>query len=326
MLTYSLHWLRVELRHLNYFVAVAEALNYRAAAEALHVSAPALSRQIKDLEEELGVRLLDRDTQSVRLTNSGAVFLAEVRTILADVKRAAKRAREAEQGRRGRLVIGTIGRTLAHRMPQCLTTFQTRYPDIQVELAEMNYAEQFTALENGALDIGFMPTHVARPLGSRFRQEAVLSTPIFAVLGRNHRLAKARNVALADLAVERLLFLEPTITSICTDYARALFSNRGLEPREIAEVKGFQTLIAMLAARRGASLLGFESSVASAPGVVLRPLKETGDDLKLQFCAVHRASVHKTDQPAHRFIAVLREVVAKATFRNGEIAPDGGRL
>jgi LysR family transcriptional regulator, benzoate and cis,cis-muconate-responsive activator of ben and cat genes len=69
----------VELRHLNYFVGVAEALNFRAAAEALHVSAPALSRQIRDLEEELGVRLLDRNTQAVRLTNSGAVFLGEVR-------------------------------------------------------------------------------------------------------------------------------------------------------------------------------------------------------------------------------------------------------
>jgi DNA-binding transcriptional LysR family regulator len=304
----------VELRHLNYFVAVAEVLNYRAAAEVLHVSAPALSRQIKDLEEELGVRLLDRDTQSVRLTNSGAVFLAEVMTILADVKRAAKRAREAEQGRRGRLVIGTMGRTLAHRMPQCLTVFQSQYPDIHVELVEMDYAEQFTALENGTLDIGFMPTHVARPLGARFQQETVLSTPIFAVLGKKHRLAKARNVSLADLAGERLLFLEPTKTSISTEYARTLFSNRGLEPREVAEVKGFQTLIAMVAARRGASLLGFESSVASAPGVLLRPLKDTGSDLTLHFCAVHRDSGHKTGQPVHRFIAVLREAVAKATI------------
>jgi DNA-binding transcriptional LysR family regulator len=211
-------------------------------------------------------------------------------------------------------------------MPQCLTTFQKQYPDIHVELVEMDYAEQFASLESGALDIGFMPTHVARLLGTRFRQESVLSTPIFAVLGRKHRLAKARGVALADLARERLLFLEPTKTSISADYARGLFSNRGLEPREIAEVKGFQTLIAKVAAGQGASLLGFESSVASAPGVLLRPIKETGADLKLQFCAVHRDSVHKTGQPGHRFIAVLREVVAKTTFRNGEVAPDGGRL
>lgn len=257
VLTYSLQSLRVELRHFNYFVAVAEALNYRAAAEALHVSAPALSQQIKDLEEELGVRLLDRNTQTVRLTNSGAVFLAKVRTILANVKRAVKRAREAEQGRRGHLVIGTLGRTLAHRMPQCLTTFQKRYPDIHVELVEMDYAEQFDALESGALDIGFMPTHVALPLGSRFRQEAVLSTPIFAMLGRQHRLAKARNVTLADLAGERLLFLESAKTSIGTDYARTLFSNRGLEPREIAEVKGFQTLIAHGGGLPGSKSVGF---------------------------------------------------------------------
>jgi len=302
----------VELRHLNYFVAVAETLNYRAAAEALHVSAPALSRQIKDLEEELGVRLLDRNTQTVRLTNSGAVYLAEARKILARVKHAAELAREAEQGRRGHLAVGTMGRTLAHRMPQCLTLFADRHPDIHVELVEMDYAEQFAALENGTLDIGFMPTHVACPLGARFRREAVMSTPVLAVLGRRHRLAQARNVSLADLAGTRLLFLEATKTSIGADYARTLFSNRGLEPREIAEVKGFQTLMAMVAARQGVSLLGFESSVASATGVVLRPLKDRGDDLKLQFCAVHRDSNHENGQPVHRFIAVLREVMANA--------------
>jgi DNA-binding transcriptional LysR family regulator len=109
--------------------------------------------------------------------------------------------------------------------------------------------------------------------------------------------------------------LEPTRTSICADHARTLFSHRGLEPREITEVRGFQTLIAMVAARRGVSLLGFESSVASAPGVVLRPLKDTGSDLKLHFCAVHRDSGHNAVQPAQRFIAVLREVVAAETAK-----------
>lgn len=301
----------MELRHLRYFVGVAETLNFRAAANTLHISAPALSAQIKDLEEELGVRLLDRNTQKVRLTNSGAVFLTEVRTILAQVKRAATHAREAQQGQRGRLTVGTIGRRLAHCMPRCLTTFQTRFPDIRVELAEMDYAEQLAALKTGSLDIGFMPARVALPLGPRFHQETVLSAPIFALLGRRHRLANARSVALSSLAEERLLFLSKTKSSMCAEYARTLFSARGLSPREIAEVKGFQTLLAMVAAGHGASLLGFESAVSAAPDVVLRPLKDRGPDLKLDFCAVYPDHGRKAVQPAHRFITVLRETVAQ---------------
>ena len=300
----------MELRHLRYFVAVADALNFRAAAGALHVSAPALSKQIKDLEEELGVRLLDRDTQSVRLTNGGAVFLGEARLLLAQVKQAAEHAREAQLGRRGRLTIGTLGRRLAHCMPQCLTTFQTRYPDIRVELVEMDYAEQFAALKAGTLDIGFMPAHAANSLGMRFQHEIVLTVPLFALLARKHPLAAASAVALADLAGEKLLFLGKTKASMSADYARNLFSARNISPGEITEVKGFQTLIAMVAARQGVSLLGFENMAGTTPGVVLRPLKDKGPDLKLHFCAVHRDSGHKSAQPVHRFLGVLREVIA----------------
>jgi len=299
----------MELRHLHYFVAVAQTLNYRAAAATLHVSAPALSRQIKDLERELGARLFDRNTQSVRLTNSGTVFLTEVRAILSHVDRACEFAREAEEGRRGRLTIGTIGRRLSHCMPQCLTTFQTRYPEIQVDLVEMDYAEQLAALEAGTLDVGFMPEHIAITVGTRFQHETILSAPIFAVLSRRHRLARGRKVALADLAKERLLFLGKTKSSMCADFARPLFASRKLIPNEMVEVKGFQTLITMIASKQGVSLLGFESIASGAPGVVLRPLKETGADLTLKFCAVFRHYASKTSRPVDHFLTTLHEVI-----------------
>jgi len=310
VLTFNLQWLRVELRHLRYFVSVAEALNFRAAAASLHVSAPALSKQIKDLETELGVRLLDRDTQRVRLTGSGAVLLTEARSILAHAQRAAAMVREAEQGRCGRLAIGTIGRTLAPFLPRCLATFRTRFPEVHVELMELDYAEQFAALAAGTLDLGFMPGHVPFPPKSHYQREVILRTPLLAVLAKDHPLARHRRVSLASLAGERLLVLEKTKTSVSVEHARNLCLSRGLVPREITEVKGFPALIALVAARQGVSLLGFETSVASAPGVVLRPLPDQGPDLELQFCAVY-SNTSQTGIPAVKhYLTVLREVMA----------------
>ena len=194
-------------------------------------------------------------------------------------------------------------------MPQCLATFDARHPDIHVELTEMDYARQSAALKKGEIDVGFMPAHIAIDLPPRFRQETVLRTPICAVLGRGHRLAKLRSVSLEDLAAERLLFLGKSKSSIGIDYARTLFSARGLSPREIVEVKGFLTLMAMVAAGAGVSVRTFESAMSSAPGVVLRPLAEAGPDLELDFRAVYRDS-DQVARIARRFIAVLREVVA----------------
>ena len=300
----------MELRHLRYFVSVAEALSFRAAAATLHVSAPALSKQIKDLESELGVRLLDRDTQSVRLTRSGAVLLTEARSILAHAQRTAAMVREAEHGRRGRLAIGTIGRTLAPFLPQCLATFHTRFPEVQVELMELDYAEQFAGLAAGTLDLGFMPGHVPFPPKSHYHKEVILRTPLLAVLAKKHPLAKDRRVTLASVAAERLLVLEKNKTSVSVDYARQLFISRGLAVREIREVKGFPALIALVAARQGVSLLGFESSVASAPGVVLRPLRDRGPDLEFHFSAVYRDTSQTGSPAVKHYLNVLREVLA----------------
>src|SRR5215217_6751400 len=122
----------MELRHLRYFIAVAEALNFRRAAEQLRVAQPALSKQIRDLEDELGARLLDRNTAGVRLTDAGAVLLNEARQILLAAQQAAIAVRDAAQGRRGRIVIGNIGAMSAAILPSNLTAFRERYPDVDV--------------------------------------------------------------------------------------------------------------------------------------------------------------------------------------------------
>lgn len=132
----------MELRHLRYFVAVADELNFRKAAERLNVTRPALSKQIKDLEEETGLHLLERDTVSVALTDAGSVFLAEARAILSDVENAVALAREAQDGRRGELRIGSAGQIAASFLPEALRAFRSTFPDVEVVFVEMTPPEQ----------------------------------------------------------------------------------------------------------------------------------------------------------------------------------------
>src|SRR5882672_9114659 len=173
----------MELRHLRYFVAVAEQLNYRKAADQLRVAQPALSSQIKDLEAEVGVRLLDRDTGGVRLTDAGAAFLAEARLIAAHAQRAAGIARDAAKGRRGRINIGYFAPLVMGFMPESLRSFHAKYPDVDVALHEMSLIDQIAALEAGTIHVGFS-------LGDAFhipptlKSVEVARSPIRAVVGR----------------------------------------------------------------------------------------------------------------------------------------------
>src|SRR5262245_60235793 len=127
----------MELRHLRYFVAVAEALSFRGAAERLRVAQPALSKQIRDLEDECGARLFDRNTSRVRMTDAGAVLLEEARQLLAQANRLPALVRDAAQGRRGRLIIGNIGSLTAGFLPASLAAFHAKFPDVDVTLIEL---------------------------------------------------------------------------------------------------------------------------------------------------------------------------------------------
>src|SRR3954447_15768036 len=120
----------MELRHLRYFVAVAEELNYRKASERLRVAQPALSSQIKDLESDVGATLLDRDTGGVQLTDAGTVFLEQARLIVAQAQHAVVAAQEAAQGRRGRLTLGYFAPIFMGLMPATLRAYRERFPDV----------------------------------------------------------------------------------------------------------------------------------------------------------------------------------------------------
>ena len=155
LVTLDYQWRGMELRHLRYFVAVAEDLNFRKAAGRLHISRPALSKQIKDLEDEISVKLLLRDTVSVALTKAGEIFLADAREVLSQAEEAISRAREAQDGNLGSLRIGSVGIIATDFLPKTLKIFNQKYPGVEVAFVEMLPAEQLDALARGRIDIGF---------------------------------------------------------------------------------------------------------------------------------------------------------------------------
>ena len=146
---------RMELRHLRYFVAVAEELSFRKAAQRLNISRPALSKQVKDLEDEIAVKLLDRDTVSVSLTKAGELFLEDSQKLLVLAEQAIERANQAQSGHRGKLRIGSVGIIATDFLPKTLKIFHQKYPGVEVAFVEMLPAEQLDALAQGRIDIGF---------------------------------------------------------------------------------------------------------------------------------------------------------------------------
>jgi DNA-binding transcriptional LysR family regulator len=295
----------MELRHLRYFVAVAEELNYRRASERLRVAQPALSSQIQDLERELGARLLDRDTGGVRLTDAGAAFLEEARTILAQAQQAVVVAREAAQGRRGRLLVGYSGPLLMGFMPASLKAFYEKFPRVDVSLVELPLAEQIAALESGAIHLAFAIAG-GPPLPPDLQQIEVIRSPIRAVVGRSHPLAGKSRLALADLVREPLLCISnKKVPVLHGEIMRRIFANRGLKPGPIKSIEGAEAFRATLESGMGVSLIAEVGALSRSRDLLFKPLKETGPDLILELLAVWRRD--QTSQLAANFIGLMRE-------------------
>jgi DNA-binding transcriptional LysR family regulator len=306
----------MELRHLRYFVAVAEELNYRRASERLRVAQPALSSQIKDLEEEVGARLLDRDTGGVRLTDAGATFLEEARLIVAHAARAMVVAREAAQGRRGRLTVGYFAPIFMGLMPASLKAFREKFPDVEVVLVELPIADQLAALEAGTIQIAFT-VGGSTPIPPSVQSMRVAQSAIRAVMRRDHRLARARQVALAELEHEQLLCFTPRkgVGSVQGEIMRRAFAARGLKIKSLRQIDGVEAFRATLESGVGVSLIAESGSLSQSENLVLRPIKEAGPDLELSLEALWREE--QASQLTTNFIAVMKAVAPRKTRAAG---------
>jgi DNA-binding transcriptional LysR family regulator len=262
----------MELRHLRYFVAVAEEENVSKAALKLHVSQPGISRQIRDLEDEIGFTLFERSAKSVRLTAAGKVFLAGAREVLEQVEVVVKKARAAVDGATGEINVGYAPSLTVQILPQVLRAFQEQLPQVRVALHDLSSEEMMAQLGTKKLQVAL----TVRPDGKLLRGLAYLELARYATqvaVAPDHPLAKSKTITLEQVASEPLIGLNRKDYPEFHVEMKRLFAAVGKKPNFTEEHEGGTSIIAAVEAGRGIALV--PSSLACIVGnrVKLLPLK-----------------------------------------------------
>ena len=297
----------LELRALRHFVTLADELNFRRAAARLHLSAPALSIQLKKLEEAIGVRLCERSTSRVRLTVPGEVLLREARAFLLRAQEIVGITREAAQGNCGRLHIGMPGLFSHSFMPEVICTYRRRFPKVDVSLLELILnREQMEALEEGRIHVGF--TYGFNPPRIKGADSLVIiDTQMHAAMGVWHPLAARKKVSLADMAAYPLLAIQGFEAQ--TQSLLAIFHKRKLDPKITGKASTFNACLTMLVAGEGLALLPKMRFMTHNPKLVLRPIKDLVAGLRMQVHAVWKKN-HVSRQVLN-FVELLRRAGVK---------------
>jgi DNA-binding transcriptional LysR family regulator len=243
----------MELRHLRYFTTVAEELNITRAAARLHVSQPPLSRQIRDLEDELGVTLLDRSPKQVRLTAAGRVFFKEARKVLHAADLAACRARAATGEKADELHVGYAPSPTAEILPRALQSFRKAMPRTRVVLLDMSTDDMVDGVADRTLDLALL-VNTPRRAWRTVVFEKLLEFPIGAVVPRKHPLARRRSVTLDEvLALPIVAYIHKGYSDYHQFLAATLKHSR-VKPRIFPDSDGVTSLIAAIVSGRGIAL------------------------------------------------------------------------
>jgi DNA-binding transcriptional LysR family regulator len=289
-----------DLRQLGYFVTVAEAGSFTAAAARLHVAQQSLSQQIALVERRLGAALFDRGPHGVALTVVGAALLPEARTALMAADRAFEVARRAASGERAPLRIAFLSSVANHLLPPVVRRLKERSPELTIDTEELPIAQLVARLREGTLDAGLSRP----PLVDDLVTEEIMREPVAAVLPTDHRLAAAESLTLADLAGESWVL---TARSSWPPWHRKYdrdFAAAGYEPRVVQRGTSPQNLLALVAAGVGVTRLPLSSRSLRDGGVVFVPLHD--EDAVIALVTTNPASAH----PA---LTVLREVLQGLT-------------
>jgi DNA-binding transcriptional LysR family regulator len=286
----------VELRHLRYFVAVAEELHFGRAALRLHIAQPPLSQRIRRLEHELGVSLFDRTKRRVALTDAGRALLIEARLTLAQAERARQVVSQTALGEAGQLIVGYMASAELSVFPRLLPVLHKRLPAVELVLKLLGAAEQMQLLRSGEIHAGFLRL----PAKDRtLKVVPLVSEPLVAALPEGHRLARRRSVALRELQGERfVLFPRPHAPGFY-DFLLTLCRRAGVNPTVAHETNRLHTALSLVASGRGVSLVPRCVGQLGRAGVVCRPLRPRAPD----------TAVGLAYNPANAS-ALLRNVVA----------------
>jgi DNA-binding transcriptional LysR family regulator len=290
-----------ELRQLRYFVAVAEELNYTRAAERLHLAPQAVSATVQQLEAALGLKLFERTTRKVELTDAGVVLLREARRTLRQADHAVHAARRAAAGEVGRLTIGFLSSTTNYVMPPVLRAFRDRYPDVELHAEDLPVAALVTGVRQGRLDAG-----ITRPPlvdDGDLVTETIFTEPVAAVVPSAHPLATRRSLRLDELAQEPWVLTERSTWPPWHEKYDADFRRAGFEPHVVERGTNVQNLLALVAAGVGVTRLPASARTLRDTGVSFVPLDGDSADVVLLTRRVRRPALA-------RFAEVLRDLAA----------------
>ncbi|CFQ57868.1 LysR family transcriptional regulator [Yersinia frederiksenii] len=262
----------IELRHLRYFIAVAEELHFGRAAERLRISQPPLSQQIQILEEQIGARLLARNNRNVSLTQAGTLFLKESYQILAQVNSASEKAARLHRGESGELTIGfTSSAPFISAVSKNLRAFRQLHPQVHIKMQEVNTKQQIEPLLDGRLDLGVM-RNTRLPDALQYR--LLLREPLVAVVHEEHPLAALPSIQYSSLAEQPFVFFAREVGTALYDEILTLLARAGITPYITQEVGEAMTIVGLVSSGLGVSILPASFTRVKVDGVKYLPLAE----------------------------------------------------
>ena len=261
----------MELRHLRYFVAVADALNFTKAAEQLRLAQPSLTRQIHNLEEELGVRLFNREKNQVTLTPEGRAFLSDARRLLAQAAESINSVQRLSRGHTGELNIAYLSNFNFELLPETLGAFRLACPHVSLNLFDMSPAEQLRALEARKIDLGFIGLRPPKP-SKDLQWECITHHDIVVVLPEHHRMAKKESIHITALKEEFFIGMSEQSHPGYRDWLVAACQPGGFTPRIIQNADLESALMHVVAQSLGITLARSQIRKLPHPGVVFRAL------------------------------------------------------
>jgi DNA-binding transcriptional LysR family regulator len=259
----------MELRHLRYFVAVAEKLHFTKAAEQLHISQPPLSQQIQNLEEELGVKLFERGKRSIHLTDAGIFFLKEAKQILLHVEQAAETTRRVDRGETGRLAVGFVGSLVHTFLPKVFRLFRERFPHVELVIYELNSGEQIKALFDKRIDIGFLYPSFR---DERLQFHTIIRAPIILAIPEEHPLSRHRKINVKELSQEFFIAFTRASEPVGRDILISICHSTGFSPKIAQEASQIQTVLGIVASGFGICFLPDHIKNIKRAGVLYKSL------------------------------------------------------
>jgi DNA-binding transcriptional LysR family regulator len=258
-----------DFRQLRYFVAVAEELSFTRAAQRLHISQPPLSQQIQSLEQDLGVRLLERNKRNVALTEPGRLFLEQSRQILAKADEARSRVTEAAAGFSGQLRLAyTVSVSFHPALPQTLLRFGQAAPNVRVLLSEMYTEPQFAALRAGQIDVGFVRDEPSHDVDAQALRLTIIDRePLLLAVPSGHRLAQRDVIEFGELAGERFIVQPRELAATLYDRLVQLAAKADFHPTVRQQAQQLNGVIALVAAGIGLALVPSSMQAVQLAGV-----------------------------------------------------------